>query len=467
MSRFTLEELVQGSGGRLTSGPRAVELTGVSIDSRTIRQGEAFIAIRGYHLDGHAFCAEALRKGAGALVVADHAAAPPQGDAAVVLVDDTTLALQRLARFHRARFKLPVVAITGSNGKTTTKELTAAVLSVRFRVLKSEGSFNNQWGVPLTLLRLAPEHEALVLEIGMSALGEIATLAALVQPTAGVLTNIGPVHLEFLGSLEAVQKAKGELVQAIGPEGTVVLNADDPLVLALAKEARGRVVTFGFEPSAQVQARGVVSGNAAGVAFTLVIGVSSAPVSLSLPGRHNVANALAAAAVGSLFGLAPREIAEGLGRARAVPHRLTWIDAGGVQILDDCYNANPRSVTAALETLAEAPGGRAIAVLGDMLELGESAEAAHRDVGTLAARVGVARLYGFGPLSRHTVAAARAAGLHEASAIEDLETLVGEIQRDLQPGDRILIKGSRAMRMERIVERLIAQRKDRRGEENG
>ena len=466
MSRFTLEELAQGSGGRLTSGPRKVELTGVSIDSRTIRQGEAFIAIRGYHLDGHAFCAEALRKGAGALVVADRAAAPPHGDAAVVLVDDTTLALQRLARFHRARFKLPVVAITGSNGKTTTKELTAAVLSVRFRVLKSEGSLNNQWGVPLTLLRLAPEHEALVLEIGMSALGEIATLAALAQPTAGVLTNIGPVHLEFLGSLEAVQKAKGELVQAIGPEGTVVLNADDPLVLALAKEARGRVVTFGFEASAHVRARGVARDESA-LAFTLVIGVSSAPVSLPLVGRHNVSNALAAAAVGSLFGLAPREIAEGLGRARAAPHRLTWIDAGGVRILDDCYNANPRSVTAALEALTEAPGGRTIAVLGDMLELGESAEAAHRDVGTLAPRAGVARLYGFGPLSRHTVAAARAAGLREASAIEDLETLVDEIQRDLQPGDRILIKGSRAMRMERIVERLIVQRKDRRGEENG
>ncbi|MBI1893785.1 MAG: UDP-N-acetylmuramoyl-tripeptide--D-alanyl-D-alanine ligase, partial [Candidatus Rokubacteria bacterium] len=394
MSRFTLEELAKGSGGRLVSGPAAGELTGVSIDSRTLRPGEAFVAIRGHRLDGHAFCADALEKGAGALVVADPAAAPPTRAVPVILVDDSTLALQRLARFHRARFELPVVAITGSNGKTTTKELTAAVLSVRFRVLKSEGSLNNQWGVPLTLLRLAPEHEALVIEIGMSALGEIATLAALAQPTIGVLTNIGPVHLEFLGSLEAVQKAKGELVRAIGPEGTVVLNADDPLVLALAKEARGRVVTFGFEASAHVRARGVARGESA-LAFTLVIGVSSAPVSLPLAGRHNVSNALAAAAVGSLFGLAPREIAEGLGRARPAAHRLTWIDAGGTLILDDCYNANPSSVAAALETLVEEPGVRTIAVLGDMLELGAAAEAAHLEVGRLAARLGVERLYGF------------------------------------------------------------------------
>lgn len=457
MSRFTLEELVKGSGGRLVSSPAAGELRGVSIDSRTLRPGEAFVAIRGHRLDGHDFCADALGKGAGALVVTDLAAVPPSRAEPVILVDDTTLALQRLARFHRARFELPVVAITGSNGKTTTKELTAAVLSVRFRVLKSEGSLNNQWGVPLTLLRLAPEHEALVIEIGMSALGEIAALAAIAQPTIGVLTNIGPVHLEFLGSLEAVQKAKGELVRAIGPEGTVVLNADDPLVLALAKEARGRVVTFGFEASAHVRARGVARDESA-LAFTLVIGVSSAPVSLPLAGRHNVSNALAAAAVGSLVGMAPREIAEGLGRARPALHRLTWIDARGVRILDDCYNANPSSVAAALETLVEEPGGRAIAVLGDMLELGEAAEAAHLEVGRLAARLGVERLYGFGPLSRSTVSGARAAGLLTAHAVSDLETLIEEIRRDVQPGDRILIKGSRGMKMERLLERLVGPR---------
>jgi len=457
MSRFSLEELMKGSGGRLVSGSAAGELKGVSIDSRTLRSGEAFVAIRGHRLDGHDFCADALRKGAGALVVADPATVPPTRAVPVILVDDTTLALQRLARFHRARFELPVVAITGSNGKTTTKELTAAVLSVRFRVLKSEGSLNNQWGVPLTLLRLAPEHEALVIEIGMSALGEIAALAAIAQPTIGVLTNIGPVHLEFLGSLEAVQKAKGELVRTIGPEGTVVLNADDPLVLALAKEARGRVVTFGFEASAHVRARGVARDKSA-LAFTLVIGVSSAPVSLPLAGRHNVSNALAAAAVGSLFGLAPREIAEGLGRARPAAHRLTWIDAGGTLILDDCYNANPSSVAAALETLVEEPGVRTIAVLGDMLELGAAAEAAHLEVGRLAARLGVERLYGFGPLSRSTVSGARAAGLLTAHAVSDLETLIEEIRREVQPGDRILIKGSRGMKMERILERLVPWR---------
>lgn len=462
MSRFTLEELVRTSGGRLVAGPPTGEITGISIDSRTLRPGEAFIAIRGHRLDGHAFCADVGAKGARAVVVADRSAIPPTREVSAILVDDTTLALQRLARFHRARVELPVVAITGSNGKTTTKELTAAVLSVRFQVLKSEGSLNNQWGVPLTLLRLTSEHEACVLEIGMSALGEIAALAALAQPTVGVLTNIGPVHLEFLGSLEGVQKAKAELVQAIGPEGTVVLNADDPLVLALAKEARGRVVTFGFEESAHVRARGVARDGSA-LAFTLVIGVSSAPVSLPLSGRHNVSNALAAAAVGSIFGLAPREIAEGLTRVRPAAHRLTWIEAGGVRILDDCYNSNPRSVVVALETLVEEPGGRAIAVLGDMLELGQTAEAAHMEVGRTAARLGVDRLLGFGPLSHHTMAGAQAAGLAKAQVVSDVDTLVEVIRRDLQPGDRILVKGSRAMRMERIVERLLGQK----GEEYG
>ena len=466
MSRFTLDELIQASGGELFSGPRAIELAGVSIDSRTLRPGEAFVAIRGHRLDGHAFCAAALAGGARALVVADRGAVSPTPDVAVVLVKDTTRALQRLAGFHRARFQLPVVAVTGSNGKTTTKDLAAAVLSVRFRVLKSEGSLNNQWGVPLTLLRLSSEHQALVLELGMNAPREIATLAALARPSVGVLTNIGPVHLEFLGSLEGVQKAKGELVEAIGPEGTVVLNADDPLVLALAKEARGRVVTFGLEGSAHVGARGVVTKESGGIAFTLVIGVSSAPVLLPLAGRHNVSNALAAAAVGSLFGLAPREIADGLARVRPAIHRLTWIEAGGVRILDDCYNANPRSVAAALQTLTESTGGRAIAVLGDMLELGDAAEAAHREVGRLAARLGVDGLYGFGPLSRHTVAGARAAGLHAAHTASDLEALVKEMRREVRLGDRILVKGSRGMRMERLVERLQGSGEDRRGEEH-
>ncbi len=457
MPRLTVAELVRGTQGALVGGRLDTLVTGVSIDSRTCRPGDAFFAIRGAHQDGHAFVGHARLRGAACAVTTR---IPPglgaDGDFPVVLVDDTTAALQRLGLAHRRRFAIPVVAITGSNGKTTTKELVATVLSARRRVLKPMGSYNNQWGVPLTLLALEPEHEAAVLELGMNAFGEIAALSQLCLPTVGVVTTIAPAHLEGVGSIEGVQKAKGELVEAIPPDGVVVLNADDPLVLGLAARARGPVMTYGQADAADVRL-GDVALVDGGLAFRLAAGRATADVRLPLAGRHNAWHAAAAAAVGLALGIPLDEGAAALALATPVKGRLVWREAGGVRILDDTYNANPASVRAALDALREAPGsGRRWVILGDMLELGAQTEAAHREVGAWAAALPVAGLLAVGPAMRLAAETARAAGCPEVATFASPEGAVAHVLSHLVRGDRVLIKGSRGMRMERAVAALLA-----------
>jgi UDP-N-acetylmuramoyl-tripeptide--D-alanyl-D-alanine ligase len=453
--RLTVADLVRGTRGALVGGRLEACVTGVSIDSRTCPPGAAFVAIRGSRLDGHAYVADARARGAAAAVVTRLPPdVEPGGDLAVILVDDTTLALQRLAAFHRQRLAPAVVGITGSVGKTTTKELAAAVLGRRYRVLKASGSLNNQWGVPLTLLALEPEHDAAVLELGMNAPGEIAALAELVRPGVGVVTAVAAAHLEGVGSLEGVQRAKGELVEAIPADGTVVLNADDPLVLALAGRARGRVVTFGRAAGADVRV-GQVALAAGGLRFRLEAAGQAAEARLPLAGRHNALNAAAAVAVGLALGVPLAAAAAALGEAVPAKGRLAWSEAGGVRLLDDTYNANPASLAAALATLGEAgPGGRAWAVLGDMLELGAHAEAAHREAGGRAAAVPLAGLATAGPLMRLAAEAARAAGCPAAAAFDTPEAAAAWVAARLAPGDRVLVKGSRGMRMERALEAL-------------
>lgn len=488
MPRITLADLVRGTQGALVGGCLDGAVTGISIDSRTCAPGDAFFAIRGVRQDGHAFVGGARARGASAVVLTH---LPPElmlpANFPVVLVDNTTHALQRLAAFHRRRLTLPVVGITGSNGKTTTKELTALVLSQRLRVLKAVGSFNNQWGVPLTLLALEPEHEAAVLEIGMNAFGEIAALAQIAQPSVGVVTSIAAAHLEGVGSLEGVQKAKGELVEAVPPDGLVVLNGDDPLVVALASRARGRVVTYGEMEGVDVRLHEVTM-TAHGLAFRLSTGGTSVPVRLPLAGRHNAWNAAAAAAVGVGLGVSLTDAARALGHALPVKGRLVWREAAGVRILDDTYNANPASLRAALEALRDAvrtPGdparggpsgareaptgvglgsppaaanpGRTWVILGDMLELGAHAEPAHREAGTSVAALRVAGLATAGAGMRAAAAAARAAGCPDVAACENPEEAAAHVALRLRPGDRVLVKGSRAMRMERAVETLLAR----------
>ena len=454
---FTVQDIVRATQGALVGGDLGVPVTGVSIDSRSLAVGDAFFAIKGHRLDGHAYLAEAAGRGSACLVVHDLPDEPPP-NVPLVLVQDTTKALGRLAGWHRAKFSIPVVAVTGSNGKTTTKELAAAILATRWNTLKPAGSFNNQWGLPLTLLQLTPEHGALVVELGTNQPGEIAALSALALPTVGIVTVVAPVHTEFLGSIEGVRDEKAGLVRALAPDGVAVLNADDARVASMQRDTRARVITYGAAATADVRAVGDVTDGTGGLAFTLEHAGVRQRITLHLSGRHNVTNALAAAAAGLALGFSLPEIARGLATAQPVKGRCVWRTAGEVRILDDTYNANPASVRAALDTVAaHREDARLVAVLGDMLELGAGVEDAHREIGRYAAEKGAAVVVGMGREARALVDAARAAGVGEAHHSETFEDTVAFLLKELGPGDLVLVKGSRGMRMERIVDALVAR----------
>jgi UDP-N-acetylmuramoyl-tripeptide--D-alanyl-D-alanine ligase len=454
---FTVQDIVRATQGALVAGDLGIPVTGVSIDSRALGVGEAFFAIKGHRLDGHAFLAEAAGRGASCMVV--HALPDDvPANVPLVLVEDTTHALGRLAAWHRGRFAIPIVAVTGSNGKTTTKELTAGVMATRWTVLKPERSFNNQWGLPLTLLQLGPEHGAAMLEIGSNAPGEVAALAALAAPTIGIVTTVAAVHTEFLGSLDGVREEKAGLVRALAADGVAVLNADDPRVAGMARDTRARVVTYGRAGAAHVRAIGEPLEDEPGLRFTLETGGERQDVTLGLAGRHNVTNALAAAAAGVALGIPLAQIARGLGGVRPVAGRCVWRQAGAVAILDDTYNASPVSVRAALETVhAHRRGRRVIVVLGDMLELGAISDEAHREVGRAVAALPADALIGVGRAMQLAVEAAKAAGLGEARHLTTFEDTVAHLLKRLTAGDVVLVKGSRGMRMERVVDALVAR----------
>jgi UDP-N-acetylmuramoyl-tripeptide--D-alanyl-D-alanine ligase len=348
--------------------------------------------------------------------------------------------------------------VTGSNGKTTTKEMMAAVLSALGPVLKPEGSFNNQWGLPLTLLRLGPEHRALALELGANTPGEIESLAAIARPTVGVVTVVQGAHTEAFRDLDGVAVEKSALVRAVPPDGTVVLNADDPRVLAMRDQSRARVLYYSTRPGADVHAAGPAVDGGDGLRFTLALGGARRSIQTAFAGRHNVTNALAAAGVGHALGLSLEQIARGLEAARPAKGRCVWRTAGRLRILDDTYNANPGSVTAALETLAApADRRRRVVVLGDMLELGEISEAAHRDMGRAVTASGAAEFVGLGRWAKVAVEAARQAGLAESHHVTTFEDAVALLLKRLAPDDAVLVKGSRGMRMERVVDALAAR----------
>ncbi len=456
MAALSVEDVVRGTQGALVAGDLGVPVTGVSIDSRSLGIGAAFFAIRGPHRDGHAFLRDAAARGAACLIVHNLPDDLPPS-VPTILVDDTTRALGRLAAYHRARFTLPVAAVTGSNGKTTTKEMMAAVLEALGPVLKPEGSFNNQWGLPLTLLRLRPEHRALALELGANTPGEIEALAAISRPTVGVVTVVSSAHTEFFGSLDGVAAEKSALVRAIPPDGAVVLNADDPRVLAMHTQSRARTLYFSTRPGADVFTAGPVEDDGEGVRFTLAAGTAKRPVRLGFAGRHNVTNALAAAGVGLALGLSLEQVVRGLETARPAKGRCVWRKAGRLFILDDTYNANPTSVSAALQTLAAADARRRVVVLGDMLELGGISETAHREMGRAVAASGAAEFLGMGRWAQVAVDAARQAGLAESHHVTTFEDAVALLLKRLAPGDAVLVKGSRGMRMERVVDALVAR----------
>jgi UDP-N-acetylmuramoyl-tripeptide--D-alanyl-D-alanine ligase len=463
---FTTQEILAATGGTLIHHGAAAVFSGVSTDSRTCQIGELFIPLQGERHDGHDYIPAALSRGAAGVLVAQ--AAPGQARApvlqtipqevAVIAVEDTLAALGDLAHAWRQRFHIPLVAITGSCGKTTTKEMTAAVLSQRFKVHKNELNLNNLIGLPLTLLGLDPEHEAAVVELGMNAFGEIRRLTQIANPTVGVLLNVYPAHTEGVGDVAGVARAKGELVETIDRDSLLVVNADDPWLAQRARHFPGRTLGFGLEPGANLQARERQTRGRHGQSAQIHYQGESWFLDLQTSGLHMLYNALAAAAVGLALGVAPPEIAGALAGFSPVARRCQVLTLpSGVHLLNDCYNVNPGSMAMALKTLAELrDSGRAVAALGDMLELGQGAIQAHRELGRQAALLGIELLVIYGDFRGEVAAGAQEAGLKPECivAVETHAAGAERLKEFLQPGDWLLVKGSRAMRMEKIVEAL-------------
>ncbi len=427
-------------------------IRGAAVDSRDVEAGQAFVALPGERTDGHAYLADAVAAGASALVVTRPPVDPDAfGDVTVVRVADGVRALQGMATDWRARFDPIVIGITGSIAKTSTKEATAAALGRRMTTLRNRGNQNNEIGLPLTLLRLGPEHQAAILEMGMYAGGEIADLARIARPRIGVVTAIQGVHLSRLGTIEAIAAAKAELVEALPADGTAILNADDPRVLRLAGRTPADILTYGFATVADVRAEDVTSAGLGGMRFTLVVGSQRAPVVLPTLGRMAVHNALAAAAVATAVGLAPDAIAEGLADGWSAPRRAAVVRLGDVTVIDDSYNASPGSVTAALELLAGLPGRR-VAVLGEMLELGTGHDAGHRQVGLTAAGV-VDLLVAVGHGVDELVAGAVAGGMAPDRILRatDADQALDIVLPRVRAGDVLLVKGSLGIALDRLV----------------
>ena len=462
---FTPEDLRRLTGGRLLRiGTRAIR--GAAVDSRLVLPGQLFVALPGERTDGHQYLAEASVSGAAALIVSRPVSAAvldALGDVTVVSVPDSLVALGALAMGWRARFDPLVVGVTGSIAKTSTKEAIAAVLGAAFTTLRSEGNQNNEIGLPLTLLRLGREHGAAVLEMGMYAGGEIADLARMARPRIGVVTSVLGVHLSRMGTIAAIEKAKGELVEALPSDGVAVLNHDDRRVRRMADRTAARVVTYGLGDDADVTGEDIASAGLEGMRFTLRLPPARGgrpgrlPVRIPGLGRLSVHNALAAAAVGHAAGLDPALIVHALAGGWPAPHRGQIVRLGRVTLIDDAYNASPASVTAALDLLAGLPGRR-VAVLGEMLELGKGAVSGHREVGTAAAATcDLLVVVGLG--ASGIAAGARAAGLDPSRILEarDREAALDLLRVRLRDGDVVLVKASRGIELDLLVEALRAE----------
>ncbi len=460
--RLAVADLIAATGGRIVQPPGAIvpeAIIGVTTDSRKAAPGDLFVALRGPRTDGHAFVAEAFARGAVLAMVADPAvAAGPTGAAPALVVPDTLRALGAVAALHRRTLATTVVGITGSVGKTTTVGLCAKVLDARYRVARSADSWNAELGVALALLELRPHHDVAVIEMAMRGAGQIRELVEMARPRIGAVTTIGETHLELLGSREQIAAAKAELLENLPPDGVAIVNADEALSERLVRDVRARVVRAGTARDAEVRATEITRANG-GYTFRLWLGEQEADVYLPLPGTHQVRNALVAAAVGHVFGLSPREIIAGLGRARPAKMRQEVITAGDVVIVDDAYNASPQSMAAAFEVLAQVGGQRRrVLALGEMRELGPQAPEFHRRVGQEAAALEPAGLLAVGPNARWYLDGAAAAGLPvvamaSAATVREAIPLLRQIVR---PGDVVLIKGSRAIEMEHLVDALRA-----------
>ncbi|MFL6194936.1 MAG: UDP-N-acetylmuramoyl-tripeptide--D-alanyl-D-alanine ligase [Thermoanaerobaculia bacterium] len=454
MARLTVAEAANAMGGRITAGDPAGRIEGAAIDSRAIKGGEAFFAFAGAQTDGHRFVPDALARGAGAAIVQQDVSAP---EGAVIRVEDTFKALHDLARFARTRVPEKLVGITGSAGKTTTKELLAAMLASRFRTHWTPGNLNNLYGFPMSLLNAPDGAEWMVAEMGMSTPGELRQLSLLGRPDVAVFTVVRPVHLEFFGTLQAIAEAKSEILAGLAPDGFIVANAGDPEVTRIAKRHGARVVWYGMGvENVDVRARNPAPepDGAVGSRFTLEAGGGSIEVRLPLHGLYNVENCLAAAAAAWAIGLPLEEIAAAVREVkpasmRGVVHR----GEAGFLLIDDSYNSNPDAVGKALESAAAMPGERRVAVLGDMLELGPEGPRFHRESGERAASLGFT-VAGVGELSRELVEGAKAAGA-PAVWLPDAAAAADWAAAEARQGDVVLVKGSRGVGLDRVVRRLL------------
>jgi UDP-N-acetylmuramoyl-tripeptide--D-alanyl-D-alanine ligase len=463
-ARYAAADVARWTGGFCVAGPPGAQMQGASIDSRTLKSGELFVAIVGPTHDGHDHLAGAIKAGAAGLLVECDRELPDQlpDELAVVEVPDTTSALGALGRGHRARFDGPVVAITGSNGKTTTKEMCAGILSVRGPCHRTPGNLNNQFGLPLTLLGRDVDDHAMVVELGMNHRGEIAELVAVAQPTVGLITNVGTAHIEYLGSREEIAREKGDIVAGLHPHATAVLNADDPLVMQQAARCEARVVTFGVNEDADVRVLGANARAGGGYTFRLSTPDGAVEAEILSLGSTALINAAAAAAGAWATGATPEEIRQGLATHEPVKGRLQPRQLGDDRVLiDDTYNANPQSTEAALRVLADLRGDhRAIAVLADMGELGAAADDAHRDAGQMAAKLGIDHLIALGTRAETIAGAAIEAGMdrENVAVATDHADAGARASAWLAAGDTVLVKGSRSMQMERVVEVICAEK---------
>ncbi len=452
MKNMTLKNIADACGGTLYGGQEELEITGAVMDSRLIEKDFLFFAIKGERVDGHQFIPQVMEKGAACAVCEE---APEGLKGPYILVDDVKKAMQDITSFYRAGLSIPVVGITGSVGKTSTKEFIASVLEEKYKVLKTQGNYNNELGVPLTLLRIREEHEAAVVEMGINHFGEMHRLSRMAAPDLVVMTNIGDCHLEALGSREGILKAKSEIFDFMSTDGTVIINGDDDM-LSTIKEVHGKApVTFGKKEGSLCYATDIRQKGLFGSSAEIHMPSGSFQAEIPLPGEHMVYNALAAAAVGEALGLSCEEIAAGIAAVKPTAGRSNLIRCGDKVIIDDCYNANPVSMCAALDLLAQADT-RKVAILGDMFELGENAEKLHGDVGRHAAEMSVDVIICVGEMSGRMTKEAEAGNARgsEIYYFPTKEELLEKLPEMIKPADTILVKASHGMGFAEVVERL-------------
>ncbi len=464
--RLTVEDIVKATGGELRQGRLSARVQGAGTDTRKLNPGALFIALHGPRFDGHDFVEEAIAKRAGALLVLRGWAAKGMKEEAgipVIEVEDTLYALGELARFWRLQHECFIIAVTGSNGKTTTKEILSNILRTSGPVLKTEGNFNNLIGLPLTLLRLSDQKRG-VIEMGMSLPGEITRLCEIGRPDVGLITNVNPAHLEVLKNIADVARAKGELFAGISPDGTAIINADEPLILEQARSFPGSRISFGIHNDADVRGEKISLRGSEGIDLLINFFGERFNAFLPLPGMHNAYNALAAVAAASVCVKEIGNLQQGLEQVPWHPMRMEIVKLSGeVTVINDCYNANPRSMEMALQGLKDFSGERrGIVVLGDMLELGELSSAAHRHLGALVARSDVSIAVVLGQFSNHVVEGALDNGMKQdrVRSVKDHAEATALLEEILHPGDWVLLKGSRGMRMETILKGLAERKED-------